>query len=698
MSKKVYVGIDLGTTNTLVSYVKGRCRLIAFDNARKVLPSVLYFDAKNGGNLVIGEKAVSQGDLDPNNKVTSSKTYMGSDKKYQFSTTDGKTIELTPTDVAAEILKEAKSKIVKKFKLEEEDEIYAVITTPAAFSFNQNEETRHAAEMAGLNVLTIIPEPTAAAISCMEDKKAGDKIFIVDIGGGTYDTAVLTMTEDHQFDMISAKGDRRLGGDNFDHAVFEYFKEQFQDESGINLDSQDESGLSYSEYNRLLSNLKNCAREAKEELTRSERVKVERNNLYMLDGEPQSYEAVLTRDEFNKICEGIYKKIEARLDESISAFKKQGMNISDITYLVLVGGTCYIPAVIELVERKFGIPSMQIADKTTAIAEGAAIVADNWTVLGASMGGIVAHSMGVKVKGNQFSKIIKSDTKYPCRQSEIYTTTRDYQKEVKIFIYAAAPDKEHISDISAHEYYGSFVLDNIESAPAGVPQIEVTFEFDSSQVLTVTAKDLKTQAVSTLIIDKSRIQQDDEGGSPMSMDLLIDVSGSMSGQKLIDAKTACKKMVNEIVDLSVHEIGITTFNNTQEIICPVTSDKEALLKSIPTMSAGWTTRMGDGIGFSTNKLLECKNAEKIIVLMTDGAPDSGDKSNIISEEIRRKHEIRLAVIYIGETSSRGYQYAQQVASANCLNSSEKPLFYQSDDMSDLGEIFKSVYADIKLAK
>ena len=370
--------------------------------------------------------------------------------------------------------------------------------------------------------------------------------------------------------------------------------------------------------------------------------------------------------------------------------------MSEITHLVLVGGRCYIPAVIELCEKKIGRQASMQCDKTTAVAEGAGIIANNWVAIGENIGGLVAQSMGIKIAGDKFSKIIEKGSAYPCTKSDTYTTTYDNQDAVSIAIYYAAPDKEDCESIEEHEYYGFFILDNIQKAKSGVPKIQVTFDFDSSEQLTVTATDLMTQSTNTIKVDRSIMQENNAGhtrGKPMAIDLLIDCSGSMRGEPMTDAKNACRKMVSQIVDLSVNEVGITTFAYASENICDLTSDKKTLLSSIDNMTAWVSTRMMQGIESSYQKVLFSKKTDKIILMMTDGSPDSGDHSEVIAEKMRKESNVRLAVIFIGNPNSRGYSIAQNVAAANTL-SGETPLFYTSKSMSELGTIFRKVYTDI----
>lgn len=697
MKNKVYVGIDLGTTNTLVAYKKkDSIATLRFRNSGNVLPSVLFLDPETK-EIEIGIDAYHDGNFEPENRIKSAKTFMGRDKVYELPVKGEKPISMTPTDVATEVLKAAKERIIKKLKLSENDEICAVITVPAAFSGIQKEETKKAAENAGLTCLGLRPEPVAAAIAGAEGITANSMVFVVDIGGGTYDTAVVHLDENLNPEIISQEGDRELGGDDFDKVIYEYLLEKVGDDIGIDLSDEYHSQLPRESYLGIIAEIHDRSRSVKEELSNVDECSAKFDR-FIIDGynnnEPVHLQYKITREKFDALCADIYKRIENRLDKSITAFKKTGHSISDITHLVLVGGSCYIPAVITLCEKKIGIKSSMQCDKTTAVAEGAGIIADSWTAIGEDMRGQVAQSMGVKIAGEKFSKIIEKGSYYPCKKSEIYTTTYDNQDVVRIAIYYAAPDKEDCENIVEHEYYGYFMLDNIQHAKAGVPQIEVTFDFDSSEQLTVTATDLKTGSTNTIKVERSAmIEEETRKSKPTAIELLIDCSGSMRGEPLTDAKNACRKLISEVVDLNTNEVGITSFANETEDICEMTSDKDTLIASVDNMEAWGGTEMMNGIENSYKKILKSKKADKIIFLMTDGAPNSGDHSEIVSEKMRKENNVRLAVIFIGNSNSRGYNIAQNVARANTLVG-ESPLFYTSSSMSELGAIFKKVYTDI----
>ena len=703
MAEKVYIGIDLGTTNTLVYYMKKE-KLSAFRfEGKKILPSVVYVDTENDNEIIVGSDAYIRGAIDPDNRVMSAKTYMATDKKYLFYTKDGKTLEYTPTDIAAEVLKCVKRAVMKKLKLTDEDEIYAVITTPAAFSFKQNEETINAAKKAGIKVLGTRPEPVAAVMACLENVDKNSVVFVVDIGGGTYDTAAIKFDENLEAEIISSEGNRQLGGDDFNKAVFEYIKERFEIEFGIDLSSQDSSELSYSDYSRVISTLYDSAREAKEEITRAGEYEIRCERICTIEGynndEPISFNLKIKEETFDKICAPIYKKIEDKLDDSIKILKNdKNFDIKDITDLILVGGSCYLKRVIEIIEKKVGHTAVAGTDKTTAVAEGAARIANSWTTIGQNIGGVLAQSMGVEVQGGKFSKIIEKNTKYPCSESKKYSTVMDNQKKVTIAVYAASPDKEDVEDINEHEFYACFELE-VEEAKKGEPEIEIRFSFDNSQQLEVTAIDLKTNNEKSLKINRDIKSKGVINGKPMAIDILLDASGSMRGRKMDDAKNACSRLINEIVDLSRNYIGVTQFDDFVSNKCDMTNDADILCSGVYSISAGGGTNMDDGIEASSRKLINWQEEgyDKTIFLVTDGAPNFGDKSVDIAKEIRSKN-IKLVVIYIGNSNDRGFNIAKDIAAANKLNNEENSLFYTTNDMSKLGDIFKRVYADIALAE
>ena len=560
----------------------------------------------------------------------------------------------------------------------------------------QKEETKRAAELAGITCLGLRPEPVAAAIASVGDIE-NSMVFVVDIGGGTYDTAVVSFDENLNPEIVSQEGDRSLGGDDFDRIIYNYLLQKVGDDIGADLSDEKSSEMSRETYLTITGTLRDRAREAKEELSRSNEYTMICQDLCVIEGynndEPVTLRYKITRDKFNSLAKEIYDKIEKRLDMSVREFQKAGHNINEITHLVLVGGSCYIPAVIELCERKVGVRSTMQCDKTTAVAEGAGIIADSWTTVGEKIGGLVAQSMGVSVAGGKLSKIITKNTAYPCENTEIYTTTYDNQERVKISVYFASPDKEHCENISEHEYYGYFILDDIQKAKKGEPQIAVKFSFDSSEQLTVTAKDLHTGSTKSLKVSRNALDDDVSSCRPMAIDLLIDVSGSMRGTPLLQAKIACMKMVDEIVDLSIHKMGITAFSDNTFDVCSVTGNKNLLHNGINNMIAYGGTSMMKGIEGSYRKLIEAEEPEKIIFLMTDGAPNMGDRSEAVAKRIREESNVKVAVIFIGSKGNRGYEIARNVALANIIDG-ENPLFYTAEDMSALGELFREVYADI----
>lgn len=702
MAKKVYVGIDLGTTNTLVSYVKNDKIVTMKFDGKAILPSVLFINPADG-SITVGEKAYLSGVSRPKYRIMSAKTYIGSEHRYNFTLENNKTISLSPTDVAAVVLNEVKNKIVRKMKLDESDEIYAVITTPAAFSFAQNEETIKAAETVGLHVLGTRPEPVAAAIASVSNIGANSTVFVVDIGGGTYDTAFITFDKNQTPSTICSEGNRMLGGDDFDRVLYIYARSLIEEEFGIDLSSFENSGMEEEDYNIMVGAVWNGVKEAKEALSTSTDYELVCRDLCVVPGynnnQPVSFSFKITRDKFNELCSEIYRKIEKKLDDSIRAFEKKGHSMKEVTDLVLVGGSCYIPKLIDIVENKVGLQSVNRADKTTAVTQGAAVIADSWTTVGEQLGGVLSQSMGVEIAGGKFSKIIEKGRTYPCTtetdpQPHIYKTVKDNQTEVHIYIYAAAPDKEDIEDINQHEYYGDLVLDKIPKAPAGVQKIKVDFRFDNSQQLFVTAVDMTTHKQKTVSIQKG-IKPKQHSSAPFAIDLLMDTSGSMS-PRIATAKNACRHMINNIIDFNVNEMGITSFNSYVYNICDLMQDRKKLLLSLDDLSVGGQTDIESGMLQSTKKLKQ-SSKKKIIILVSDGSPypNSHDRSVSISRDIRNKNDIRVATIFIGNDNSAGSIFARNIAAANVLpGNNEKVLYYTAHTIDDLGDIFEQIYADI----
>lgn len=508
MGNSINVGIDLGTTNTLVCMEqKGKPKCLKFktNGDGSMLPSVLYY--KNG-KTSIGKSASDMGLIDPNNEIRSSKTFMGKQKTWII---DGKTF--TPTDVATEILSEVKAtvcKAIKKSNLDESATIDAVITVPAYFNTVQVEETKKAGIRAGLNVKRIITEPMAAAIAYIseDDFDRDDRLlFVMDLGGGTFDLSLLQYDgSEEQYNAICLGGDSHLGGDDFDQALVQEFKEYIRNEIGLDLSTYSSSGLGYSEYYGIMAKLRKAAEEAKINLSDFEDYTISIPTLCDYKGKSYDFNVDLTRSEFDTICEPLYRRIFNLVEQFIT---ENHIDVNDIWRVALVGGSCNVPYIKDKASNLFKDKVYSDLDLSTLVVRGAFTVSSSINGVGVDAGSekavnysdILSHSLGIELIGEEFAEILPRFKKYPCEYTKTFTTTFDYQDIVRISVYETKDiGTEDTSRIENCTFYGSFELHDIERARAGVPQIDITFEFDESRILTVTAMDQKTKSKKRVVI------------------------------------------------------------------------------------------------------------------------------------------------------------------------------------------------------
>ncbi len=474
---KMNIGIDLGTTNSVASYMdKGKFEYILFRNKESIPSVVLYQNDK----VIVGEKAKKKAVLFPENYIKSSKTYMGDmGKTWEI---DGKTI--TPTDVAQEILSEIKNTIVKQFP--DIDELEAVITVPAYFTSSQIDETKIAAESAGYKVKRIITEPVAAALAYGFEDTINQKIFIVDVGGGTFDTAILEV-KNQDFQTIALGGDKKLGGDDFDNVILELFLKHIRKVEGVNLSSFEKSGLTAEVYVKAYHTLIAKAEETKIELSEQEEVEISIANLF----NNYNFEMKLNREDFESASEYILDTIKREIENTLEDANTEP---ADIDKVVLVGGSARVPAIRNYVIDVFNTTPYADKPLDKLVSIGAAIAASEENTV--QINDILSHTLGIRIIHDKFSRIIYKNTKYPVEKTERYTTTSDYQERISVKVYEGEDD-----DISNNTYYGGFTLDNIEYAEKGIPQIDVTFSFDSNRILHVTAKDINTNSSKSAIIE-----------------------------------------------------------------------------------------------------------------------------------------------------------------------------------------------------
>ena len=673
---EIFIGIDLGTTNTLACYLKnGKPELIRFAG-KTLLPSVIYVG--EDGNIIVGQKAKKHGVVDPLNVIRSSKTYMADAKKTW--TVGGKTFN--PTEAATEILKEVKAQTIKKLKCSPDTIINAVITVPAYFNGNQKDETKKAGAAAGLKVQQIITEPMAAAVAAVRELELNEKIFVVDLGGGTFDISVLEADQaNHIYRALDIDGDRRLGGDDFDKLVYDYFIGIIQDDLGLDLSSQKKSGLDHNEYYSMTGRVLEEAEKAKIDLSDSEIVDVNIPNLFYYNGKNYDFNIEFTREEFDNICKPIYDKIISRIKKFTDTSDK--FKISEISTIILAGGSCYIPKVRQEVEKIFGRKADSQLNLDTLVAIGACFVAESINGgLAFHPQDILSHSFGVEVlspnsKKMILSKILKKGEEYPCEFSKVYTTVQNNQTTVPIYIYEAGDDAEDIEDIDAHDYYGDVSLENIPKAPAGVPKIKVTFNYDISGVVIVTAQDENSGVRNLIEIKKGVKPVRKKIQASIDFMLLLDTSGSMDGTAINEAKHACEILFSDMIDFSAHSMGLITFDSYARRLVPLTRDANRLKNVLKNIAAGGGTDLYTALQFADEDLSASPN-KKVVIIVTDGYPF--DEQAVLNYATNMKKS-GIRIVTIGAGSGIGDEFIKNISSPNDA--------YKIDDMSKLQKTFET---------
>lgn len=479
------IGIDLGTTNSCVAVLEGgEPVVIANAEGSRTTPSVVGF-AKNGERLV-GETAKRQAITNPDRTISSIKRHMGTDYTVEI---DGK--KYTPQDISAMILS----------KLKADAESYlggtvteAVITVPAYFTDSQKQATKDAGKIAGLDVKRIINEPTAASLAYGLDKdEAQHKILVYDLGGGTFDVSILELG-DGVFEVLATNGNNKLGGDDFDEAVLNYLADTFAKENGIDLRND----------KMALQRLKEAAEKAKKELSSAQTTNINLPFITVNQDGPLHMNMDLTRAKFDQLTSDLVQKT---IEPMQKAMNDAGVTNSDISKVILVGGSTRIPAVQEAVKKVTGKEPFKGINPDECVAIGAAIQAGVLTgeVNDVLLLDVTPLSLSIETLGGVATKLIERNTTIPTKKSQIFSTAADNQTAVDIHVMQGEREMA-----SGNTTLGRFQLTGIPPAPRGVPQIEVTFDIDANGIVNVHAKDMGTGKEQSITITSSTKLSDEE--------------------------------------------------------------------------------------------------------------------------------------------------------------------------------------------
>ena len=549
------VGIDLGTTNSVVAVLEGgEPTVIANAEGNRTTPSIVAF---KGEEVLVGELAKRQAITNPDNTVRSIKRQIGTNWKEKFENK-----EYTPQEVSARILQKLKRDAESYIG---EDVTDAVITVPAYFNDAERQATKEAGQIAGLNVLRIINEPTAAALAYGLENNEDQKILVYDLGGGTFDVSVLEISEG-VFEVKSTSGDSKLGGDDWVERVMEWLVDKFKSSTGIDI----------SEDKMAMQRIKEGAEKAKIELSSTTETEVNLPFITANDSGPQHLLEKLSRSEFEKITSDL---VDRTKDPVNKAVEDAGLSFSDIQHIILVGGSTRIPAVQALVKSMTGKDPSKGVNPDEVVASGAAIQAGvlKGDVKDVLLLDVTPLTLGVETKGGIMTKMIERNTTIPTKRSETFSTADDGQTQVEIHVLQGEREMA-----SGNKSLGKFNLTDIPSAKAGTPQIEVTFDIDANGIVNVNAKDLGTGKEQAITITGGTALEEDEI-ERMVKDAEEHANEDAKKKELVETRnlaesmvTSTEKMLEENKDKATDD-EIKAINESKDSLSKVLENQEATL-------------------------------------------------------------------------------------------------------------------------
>jgi len=536
------VGIDLGTTNSVVAVLEGgEPTVIANAEGNRTTPSIVAFKS---GEVLVGELAKRQAITNPDNTVRSIKRHIGTNWKEKF---EGK--DYTPQEISARILQKLKRDAESYLG---DDVTDAVITVPAYFNDAERQATKEAGQIAGLNVLRIINEPTAASLSYGLENNEDQKILVFDLGGGTFDVSILEISEG-VFEVKSTSGDSKLGGDDWDQRVMDWLIEKFKSSTGIDL-SNDKMAI---------QRVKEGAEKAKIELSSTSETEINLPFITANDAGPQHLLEKLSRSEFEKITADLVERTKEPVENALS---DAGMKFSDIDHVILVGGSTRMPSVQQLVKSLTGKDPHKGVNPDEVVASGAAIQAGvlKGDVKDVLLLDVTPLTLGVETKGGIMTKMIERNTTIPTKRSEVFSTAENNQTQVEIHILQGEREMA-----SGNKSLGRFTLTDIPAAMAGTPQIEVTFDIDANGIVNVNAKDLGTGKEQAITITGGTALEEDEI-ERMIKDAEQHANEDAKKKELVETRnmaegmvTSTEKMLEENKDKATEE-EVTSINDAND--------------------------------------------------------------------------------------------------------------------------------------